>query len=193
VPIQILRDGRRETIYITGIDFERLQSDRGWYDSSGGAYLGVVFDDRYPSMALVEVVRPNTAADRAGLRQGDVIHRINGRRVNGLQHATSLISQMQPGDEVELEFSRRTTNQAVARLGSRPDARQATYYDGEDFPAYDRDIYQDRVTEYSEEIRTYDDDTPRRVRSSDDDPRFGDRLRDRAPIRRGLVRPFRNQ
>jgi C-terminal processing protease CtpA/Prc len=195
VPVQIIRDGRRETIYVTGIDFDRWQRrDRGWYESGadGGAYLGVVFDDRYPSMAVVEIVRRNTAAERSGLRPGDVIRRINGQRVNGMNHASALIGQMQPGDEVDIEFSRRTSGQAIARLGARPDSRQTTYYEGEDYSSYDGETtyYDDRpTTRYSEGIQTFEDDGRMR-----DDVRFGerDRFRERGPVRRALTRPFRN-
>jgi hypothetical protein len=196
VPVQVFRDGRREIIYITAIDVDPagVRGD-AWFepaDQGGGAYLGVVFDDRFPSRAIVEIVRRNTAADRAGLRPGDVIRRINGQDVRGLRHASQLISQMRPGDDVELDFSRRTTGQAVATLGSRPDARQATYYEDYDSSGYDDEAYFDnRTTVGSTEVRTYDEQNGARTIREEERPRERVLEGDRGPVRRALTRPFR--
>jgi len=139
VPVEVLRDGRRETIYITGVDRDRWSGrDETWSQTDRGAYLGVVFDDRYPNLALVEVVRPNTAAERIGLRPGDVIQRINGQRVRSQRHASQLIGQMEPGESVDVAFTRRTLARASATLGARSEAQQA-YYD--DYDSGDSEDY----------------------------------------------------
>jgi hypothetical protein len=178
VPIIVLRDGRRETIYVTGWRRDYRSGDvQDMRRPSGrdAAYLGVVFDDRYPRLALVEVVRRGTAAEQAGLRAGDTIQQINGRRVTGLQQATQLISELRPGDEIELVFSRRVTDRATVALGARPSYEQATY-----------DDYSD--SEYSSE-RVGTDDSDATDRVYNDDP---DSPRESRMERSGRARPFRN-
>lgn len=191
IPIVVLRDGRRQTIYLTGADVWRWYDRFDWFDRGDSwgrdargqsAYLGVVFDDRYPQLALVEVVRRNTAADRAGLRAGDVISRINGQRVYGMRHATQLVSEMSPGEEIELEYSRRTTARANTRLGSRPDNYQAAYRD-----AYGDNWYSDD----SDYGGRYDDGAMRTSYEEDFYPQRVNSERD-GLLRRGDGRPFRN-
>jgi serine protease Do len=63
---------------------------------------------KLPSVAGVEItsVTPREAADRAGLRMGDVILRINGEPVNGMSDLQERIARFQPGEEVELQVAR---------------------------------------------------------------------------------------
>lgn len=168
VPVIVLRDNRRQTIYLTGTQvwqwyerdhFQGDDSDRQDYGQA--AYLGVVLDDRYPRLAMVEVVRRNTTAARAGLRPGDVISRINGQRVNGLRHVSQMVAQLNPGDEIELEYSRRTTAQANAVLGSRSDGRQTADSDDYDAPEDDHSS-----SDNGEQTRYEDDDRDGAVRTT---------------------------
>ena len=196
LPVIVLRDNRRETIYLTGSQvwqwYERDYAqgdDSDRQDYGQAAYLGVVFDDRYPRLAMVEVVRRNTTAARAGLRPGDVISRINGQRVNGLRHASQMVAQLNPGDEIELEYSRRTTARANAVLGSRPDGRQTAYSDDDDASEYDNPSYDN-----AEQTRYDGEDRDGAVRTNYEAQNSQGRNgaeRD-GLLRRGDGRPFRN-
>lgn len=197
VPLIVFRDGRRQTIYLTntwgydrgydqgyGRDYDQDYDARPGY---GGAYLGVVFDDRYPNLAIVEVVRRNTAADQAGLRPGDTIQSINGQRVRGQNHATQLIASMQPGEEIDLVYARR--ERTSARLGSRSEGAQVSYdeYDG-------NSDYNNGRSDEVEQVESYE----RRYTGSDGaiDGRFEQYNRpgmgDNGPVRRAITRPLRN-
>jgi TPR repeat protein len=54
----------------------------------------------------VRYVMPGLAGDRAGLRQGDVFLRIDGKRVTDLQSLVSIIGGCQAGADVEVEVLR---------------------------------------------------------------------------------------
>jgi len=56
--------------------------------------------------ALVEQVLEGHAADRAGIRHGDVIVAVNGRRVDTTRDLIDTISSYPPGTKVELEVIR---------------------------------------------------------------------------------------
>ncbi len=56
--------------------------------------------------ALVEQVTPDQPADRAGLRRGDVIRKVDGSIVRNNRDLIRKISARFPGDEVELEVVR---------------------------------------------------------------------------------------
>ena len=53
-----------------------------------------------------EVVKPNSAASKAGLLKGDIITKVSGIEVGEMGSISSLISEFRPGDEVKLNIIR---------------------------------------------------------------------------------------
>jgi len=91
--------------------------------SSGGALLGVVALPRPGNDGLkLTSVMPGTAAERAGLRDGDVIVRFAGTAVDGLEDLRTLINDRRPGDTVSVLYLRDGDAHATsATLGPRID------------------------------------------------------------------------
>lgn len=52
-------------------------------------------------------VEPDSAADKAGLREGDIILAFDGEKIDKNNHLANIILRYNPGDEVELKISRR--------------------------------------------------------------------------------------
>ena len=59
-----------------------------------------------PGGAIVSKVDPDTPAERAGVKQGDVILKVNGQTINSANDLRLRISQMAPGSNANLEISR---------------------------------------------------------------------------------------
>jgi membrane-associated protease RseP (regulator of RpoE activity) len=128
VPVIVLRDGRRETIYVTYRDETKDQRQQG------GAYLGVVFDPQNRDAAVVRTVRPGSAAEEAGIQPGDAIVALNGQEVHSYADVVSTIRQMKPGDELSIIIERaRGENQVVATLDERPNVRTAARPDSQQY------------------------------------------------------------
>jgi putative serine protease PepD len=65
---------------------------------------------------------PGTAAEHAGLREGDVIVRLAGSSVDGLEELRALIRDRQPGDTVSVLYLRAgEAHTTSATLGPRTD------------------------------------------------------------------------
>ena len=83
-----------------------------------GAQLGVSVRDldaeqaKGQSGAVVEDVRAGSAAEKAGIKKGDVIAEFDGERVRGVRHLTRLVTETPEG---------RTVKTAVVRDGKRVD------------------------------------------------------------------------
>jgi membrane-associated protease RseP (regulator of RpoE activity) len=128
----ILRDGRRETVYIeydeSMMDDTVVYDDQPQQPAQAGAFLGVVFDAQNPNSAIVISVSPGSPAEQAGLQRGDIIVALNGQEVRSYRDAIGVISSMQPGDRLGIEFSRRVDDQTQAILAGKPGpgARSAT-------------------------------------------------------------------
>ena len=90
---------------------------------AGGALLGVVALPRPGNDGLrLSGVMPGTGAERAGLREGDVIVRFAGTAVDGLEELRTLIRDRKPGDSVSVLYLRNgEAHSTSATLGPRSD------------------------------------------------------------------------
>ena len=71
-----------------------------------------------PEGALVSQVEPGSAADKAGLKSGDVIVRVDGQPVVASGDLPARIGMAKPGDSVKLEVWRQgKAEQLTAQLG----------------------------------------------------------------------------
>ena len=69
--------------------------------------------------ALDSVV-PGSAAEKAGMKAGDILMRFAGKPVTGLGGFNELLREHQPGDHVRLEWTRDgTAQQGEAELTAR--------------------------------------------------------------------------
>ncbi|RPI44261.1 MAG: Do family serine endopeptidase, partial [Betaproteobacteria bacterium] len=71
-----------------------------------------------PEGALVSNIEPGGPADKAGLRPGDVIRKLNGQTIVASGDLSTLIGQSKPGEQVSLEVWRQGKREALtATLG----------------------------------------------------------------------------
>lgn len=80
--------------------------------------LGIEFQDLDPALrevmdlprdlagALINRVQPGGPADRAGLRRGDIVGRIDGRRLQSARHFFEVLEMVTPSQSLELEIWR---------------------------------------------------------------------------------------
>jgi S1-C subfamily serine protease len=180
IPVIVLRDGSRETVYITYDQDRNRQSYDGLqsyaqqaYDSQ--AFLGVRFETRGRGGAVISDVVSGGPAEQAGLKAGDELVAINGREVNSGREVTRIVASMQPGDRLDIEYSRRVENRTQAVLESRQgDVASARYdrssdmnrqggqYDGIEQSSYDEQSASGAAIEYNSGERTIDRNYDRR-------------------------------
>jgi serine protease Do len=80
--------------------------DRSLLESSRG-FLGVMLDIEYQQGgALVSGVNPDSPAEEVGLRAGDIIYRVNDRKIDGFDELKTILSRAGPGQEVNLTVRR---------------------------------------------------------------------------------------
>jgi len=101
-------------------------------------YLGVtvgILDDNLAkqfkipdtSGALVQDVTRGGPADKAGLKNGDVVRKINGQNVDGSSQLTAMVTNMNPGTEVTMDIIRDGQPMTVrVTLAERPANLPAT-------------------------------------------------------------------
>jgi len=97
-------------------------------------YMGITPGDLNPALArqfkvpdvsgvLVNQVEPDGPADRAGLKQGDVIRTLNGQSVDGVARFRAMVAGMKPGTEVTLGILRDGKAETLKiTLGEQPSA-----------------------------------------------------------------------
>ncbi|QFT76743.1 Do family serine endopeptidase [Erythrobacter sp. THAF29] len=93
-----------------------------------GVGLNPMTDDFADSLGLprnrgeiIQNVQDDSAADRAGLRPGDIVIRVNGREVTSEQTVSYLVANLEPGASVPIDIIRDGREMTVtAVLGKRP-------------------------------------------------------------------------
>jgi hypothetical protein len=190
IPLVVLRDGREETVYIVYDRQDRgTQRDLDDESSSASPYLGVTFEPGARGLVMIGSVAPNSPAEQAGLQIGDILLSLNDREVSSPYDVIETVAALEPGDSLDIEFSRRVAKntQAVivgrpsgqARRGNPGTVRRTDYLEDDQTPRTAREIEDDDVG-----FRDFGDRRILRSSDQDDDGRAIDRDRRLLPRRR---------
>ena len=80
-----------------------VAQDAGW--------IGIVVEDRADSGAVIRQLDRNGPAERAGLKEGDVITSYNKQDITGVLQLTRLVRETPPGRAVEVKVRRENQEQ----------------------------------------------------------------------------------
>src|SRR5262245_27735731 len=97
--------------------------------ATSDGYLGAELDDEKPQGKglLVTRVKPGTAAEKAGLKDNDLITAINGKQMKNFDDYDSVAKGRAPGTRLQLTIERDGRPQSVTvMLGTRPAATDQT-------------------------------------------------------------------
>jgi len=111
VPVDTFRD-----------TWDRLASAEEWgaNSRSGGPWLGIQ-GEKHDKGCRVGSFSPESPAQKADLKVGDVITKFNGEAIKDLEQLATLISRKKSGDEIKLEIVRgEETLEKKVILGKRP-------------------------------------------------------------------------
>lgn len=130
--IAIIRDGKEKNITVT---IARLKSSSysfsvspgknlfSWY-GGGRAYLGVqlhqlnkdlasYFGAKEDEGALILAVEEDSPAEKAGLKSGDIITKIDNEKIADPEDVQQMISELEEDDEVKIEILRQNKRQTI--------------------------------------------------------------------------------
>jgi len=89
------------------------------------AVLGITMSETADGVVRVSGVRPNSPADEAGLRPGDVLLAIDGREIFTAQDVTRMVGRHVPGESVRLDVDRDGQNDKVEAVLASPTGQVA--------------------------------------------------------------------
>ena len=90
-------------------------------NSADRAFLGIGLEAADDGIRVTRLL-PDTAAERAGIRQGDIITQLDGKKYGSVPEFINAVSKREPGDEVEVNTLRNDMeNSYHIKLGRRPD------------------------------------------------------------------------
>jgi len=81
------------------------------------AQLGVMTEKQDKGLVINEIMK-GSAAEKAGLQEGDIITALDGRKITDPESLATLVREHKPGDEVELTYTRdKKTKKQKVKLG----------------------------------------------------------------------------
>lgn len=128
----IIRDGKGNTRFrMAPEDFDGINF---WNDDSdkATAFLGVttsaLADDKHIDGAEVTEVSKESAAEKAGLKKGDVIVMINDKKVKDPESLSEVVTSFKPKEDVTVYYKRDgKESSAKATLGERKESRSMAF------------------------------------------------------------------
>ncbi len=133
-----IRNGKGNLRYqMTPGDFYEFEGMNLWNDAKerSGAFLGVTTEanndganDTKLQGAEITEVSKGSAAEKAGLKNGDVITKINGKKVDGPASLSDVVTSFKAKDEVTVYYKRDgKESSAKAVLGERKESGSMAY------------------------------------------------------------------
>ena len=117
VGLQLVGEGDEIENTFEEIEEEEIVEDFG----SGPGFLGVYLGSGDGGGAVVQQTIPGTAAERANLKEGDVILAVNNQEVENGQSFPSLVQSFRAGDSITLRVrSGGDVRTVTTTLGARP-------------------------------------------------------------------------
>ncbi len=117
-------------------------------------WLGVMLSPTEGGMK-VDAVHPNSPADRAGLHEGDVIQKVDGKEVKDANQLAETVQELGPGKEMKLTVRRGESEQSLtATLGTIDDAPVAWFYQVEAYPEGATRVMEEMLDELRADIQT---------------------------------------
>ncbi len=97
-----------------------FNGDGDMFPGEERAFLGVTTDKAAEGGAKINEVSQNSAAEKAGLKKGDIIIRVNDQKIGSAEDLTKAIGKFKPEEKVTIVYKRdgKEMNQSVA-LGKR--------------------------------------------------------------------------
>jgi serine protease Do len=133
----VIKKGRSSTLYAPHSPFRGQSGALSFRESSDNtAVLGVITeeDDRG---ARIEDVTENSAADKSGLKEGDIITKVDETKIERPEDLTKVIRKHKPEDKVGITYYRDgKTNKTEATLGKRKGGTiniTSPHFDAENF------------------------------------------------------------
>jgi serine protease Do len=132
-----LKSGGNTITYLDGEGNEHRMTISPFRDMDGGwnfgggerAFLGVssIKSDKGPDGARVGEISKGSAAEKAGLKTGDLITRIDEITIDGPEALMEAIHKYKPGDKVTITYSRDGKEQKVMTELGKSDAPAGVY------------------------------------------------------------------
>ncbi len=85
---------------------EYYDSDQGYLGISGGDVSSRMIAYGLPEGAYVGAVNKDSGAEKAGIKEGDIITAVDGKKVKGMDDLQKAIEGKKPGDEITVSISR---------------------------------------------------------------------------------------
>lgn len=87
-------------------------------------WLGVSMDERYGKVQIVHVVK-NSPAEKAGIRKGDFIKKINGKTIKTKEEVYKIVRGFKPEQKVKIELTReKTPKSALVVIGELQEGKR---------------------------------------------------------------------
>ena len=130
----IIRDGKGNSRYqvTTPGSFDGFSGF--WSDDNAGshAFLGVTTEDVEDGAKITEITK-ESAAEKAGLKVGDIITKVADKKVDGPESLYDAVSSMKPKDDVTVYYKRDgKESSAKAVLGERKGGAMTYSFSGPD-------------------------------------------------------------
>ena len=110
--MQKYRMGGQEMIFIADTDEEEIEMS--------DAYMGAQIETADGGAVVLDLMK-DSPADKAKLKKGDIIQRINGARTKSMEGLLNLLNHFEPNDKVELTVLRDgKARKMTMTLGTRP-------------------------------------------------------------------------